>query len=214
MRFRTLVRCVGSAQYSVMFRPGTAVVATMIICAACGSAGEIEPQAGLTGSITTVSGPRVDKATTSVAPTTTFAATTTLAPTTTEVATTVAPTEPLEQTIYHPEPIWEGKQVTAMIQPVEGVVLDNSSVAMWIAQLPDGRFLEADLTNAVVPEGAAFWAIDINGRLRSKTTAYQGSTKGIRVDRDVYGDSFTVTLSATTADGAVLATTGDVQMTE
>ena len=197
-----------------MLRPDGTVVALMIICAACGSTSEIEPQAEPTGSISTVSSPRVDEATTSVAPTTTLGPTTTLAPTTTEVATTVAPTEPPEQTIYHPEPIWEGDQVTAMIQPVEGVVLDNSSVKLRIVEFPDGRFLEANLTNAVVPEGAAFWTTEVNGRLKLKTTARQGSTQGSRIDRDVYGDSFTVRFSGTTAEGQVLATTGEIQISE
>ena len=65
-----------------------------------------------------------------------------------------------------------------------------------------------------MPESAAFWTTEINGGLRSKTTARQGSTLGIRVDRDVYGDSFRARFSATTADGEVLATTGEIEMVE
>ena len=101
-----------------------------------------------------------------------------------------------------------------MIQPVEGVALDNSSVKMRIVEFPDGRFLEVDLTNAAVPLGAAFWTTEVNGRPKLKTTARQGSTQGSRVDRAVYGDSFIVRFSGTTVDGQVLATTGDIQISE
>ncbi len=101
-----------------------------------------------------------------------------------------------------------------MIQPPEGVTLDNSSVVLQIVEMPDGRFLQADLTNAVVPESAAFWTTQINGGSRLKTTARQGSTIGIRVDPSIYGESFSVTFSATTADGDILATTGVVEMKE
>jgi hypothetical protein len=128
--------------------------------------------------------------------------------------TTPKSSETIEPTIYRPVPIRQGDQVTAVIQPIEGVGLDNSSVTLRIVELPDGRFLEADLDSAVVPESAAFWTTEINGGLRGKTTARQGSTLRIRVDRDVYGGSFRVRFSATTANGEVLATTGEMEMVE
>lgn len=191
-----------------MRRPALVLVVLTMIGTACGSTSEAQLQSEPTDSIRATASPRVGDTTISIA------RTTTLAPSTSQVMTTVGPTEVPEQTIYRPEPIREGDQVTAVIGPVAGVVLDNSSVKLRIVVLPDGRFIEADLTSAVVPEGAAFWVTEINGRLRGKVTARQGSTWGIRVDRDVYGDSFTVTFSATTTNGELVASTGDVQMTE
>ncbi|MGZ5393850.1 MAG: hypothetical protein ACXWD3_19015, partial [Mycobacterium sp.] len=109
-----------------MLRPVGTFVALMLSCAACGSASEVQPKVEPTEENSTVPNLRADATTTSLAPTTT-APTTTLAPTATDAATTVVPTEPPKPTIYRPEPIWEGDQVTAMIQPVEGVALDSSS---------------------------------------------------------------------------------------
>ncbi|HEY7628114.1 MAG TPA: hypothetical protein VH761_13650 [Ilumatobacteraceae bacterium] len=101
-----------------------------------------------------------------------------------------------------------------MIVPVEGVVLDGSSVSLEIVEFPDGRFLEMDLTNAVVPENAAFWTTEINGRPQGRSTARQGSTMGRRVDKEVYGDTLIVTFSAVTSDDLVLATTGEVRIVD
>jgi hypothetical protein len=188
-----------------MVRPVATFVALMLSCVACGSASEVQPKVEPGEENSTVRNLKADATTTSLAPTTT------LAPTATDAVTMVLPTEP---TIYRPEPIWEGDQVTAMIQPVEGVELDSSSVKMRIVESSDGRFLEVDLTNAVVPAGAAFWTTEVNGRLKLKTTARQGSTQGSRLDRAVYGDSFIVCFSATTAEDQVLATTGDIRISE
>lgn len=69
---------------------------------------------------------------------------------------------PPEPTIYRPEPIREGDQATAVILPVEAAVLDKSSVTIRIVESADGRFLEVDVTNVVVPAGAAFWTTEIN----------------------------------------------------
>ncbi len=101
-----------------------------------------------------------------------------------------------------------------MIVPVEGVVLDDSSVSLQVVEFPDGRFLELDLTNAVVPENAAFWTTEINGRSLGRSTARQGSTMGHRIDNDVYGDTLIVTFSALTTDLIMLATTGDVRIVD
>ena len=183
------------------------VVAVIATGAGCGTTGESQPQSAPNDS--TQAEIRVMDATSTSAPESTVR--TTLR---SETPTTRGPSETVEPTIYRPVPIREGDQVVAVLQPAEGVSLDESSVALKIVDLPDGRFLEADLTSAVVPDGAAFWTTEINGKLRERVTARQGSTLGIRVDRDVYGDSFTVTFSATAADGAILATSGDVQLTE
>jgi hypothetical protein len=72
-----------------------------------------------------------------------------------ETPTTSESSEPVEPTIFRPVPIREGDQVIAVISPVGGVPLDNSSVGLRIVELPDGRFLEADLQSGVVPETAA-----------------------------------------------------------
>lgn len=175
---------------------------------ACGSMSEAKLQSEPTDSVST-SPTRSSEATATLVP-----ATTALAPSTSEAAITIAPSGQPEQTIYRPEPIRQGDQFTAMILPAHGVVLDNSTVVLRIVELPDGRFVQLDLTNAKVPESAAFWTTQINSTARGKTTARQGSTMGIRVDRAVYGDRFTVALSATTGDGEVLATTGAVEMNE
>jgi len=129
-------------------------------------------------------------------------------PNTTESPTT---TEPL---MYRPEPIRVGEPATVVIQPVGGVALNNSTVTLTVVEFPDGRFLQADLENAAVPARAAYWTTEVNGRLRVKTTARQGSTLGTRVDRDVYCGSFNFRFSATTTEGDVLATTGNVQIVE
>jgi hypothetical protein len=143
------------------------------------------------------------------------APTTSLSTTTSASAPTASSTvDPTAQTIYRPQPVEEGDHVIAMIVPVEGVVLDGSSVSLEIVEFPDGRFLEMDLTNAVVPENAAFWTTEINGRPQGRSTARQGSTMGRRVDKEVYGDTLIVTFSAVTSDDLVLATTGEVRIVD
>jgi hypothetical protein len=119
-----------------------------------------------------------------------------------------------EPTIYRPEPVHEGDRVIAMIVPVEGVTLEGSSVSLQIVDLPDGRFLEMDLADAVVPPDAAFWTTDINGRSQGRSTARQGSTMGHRIDEGMYGDTLTVVFSAIDANGTLLASTGEVEIVE
>lgn len=114
---------------------------------------------------------------------------------------------------HRPEIIESGDVVTARIIPAANVALANSSVGFQIVEAADGRFLQADLGEAVPPDGAEFWTLSINGRLRTQTTARQGSLLGTRIDPEVYGDSFTVSLNAITGD-EVLASTGDVPMTD
>lgn len=119
-----------------------------------------------------------------------------------------------EPTIYRPEPVHEGDRVIAMIVPVEGVTLEGSSVSLQIVDLPDGRFLEMDLADAVDPPDAAFWTTDINGRSQGRSTARQGSTMGHRIDEGMYGDTLTVVFSAIDADGTLLASTGEVEIVD
>lgn len=189
-----------------MRRVAFIVAALIATGAACGSSGESQRQSALTDSTKVAGNGDLDPAS--------MSAPQTVVPETSSSKTSTTPgaSATTEQTIYRPVPIREGDRVVAPIQPVEGVSLDNSSVTLRVVELSDGRFLEADLESAVVPEAAAFWTTEINGGLRSRTTARQGSTLGIRVDTDVLGDSFLVTFSATTADGEVLATTGEIEM--
>ena len=134
----------------------------------------------------------------------------TTAPTTTVPPTTTALPEP---TMYRPAPIRSGTLVTASVMPVTGV-LDGSTVTFQIVEMPDGRFLQVDRASAVVPAGAEFWTISINGRLSLKTTARQGGLNGTRIDPEVYGDAFTVSFNAVTGTDEILASTGEVQMSE
>ena len=99
--------------------------------------------------------------------------------------------------MYRPAPIRSGTLVTASVMPVTGV-LDGSTVTFQIVEMPDGRFLQVDRASAVVPAGAEFWTISINGRLSLKTTARQGGLNGTRIDPEVYGDAFTVSFNAVT----------------
>jgi hypothetical protein len=205
---RAVVESCPSAHHSDVRRLAVVVVGVIAVGSGCGSGGGAQPDSATAG--------RHDFATPPIA------STTTAAPAATEVATTstanpttttVSPAT-IDRTIVRPAPIREGGRVTAVFEAVDGVVLADSSVTLRLVEFPDGRFLEADMTNAVVPAGAAYWTTEINGKLRSKTTARQGSTHGTRVDRDIYASSFAVRLSATTTNGRVLATTGDVQLAE
>jgi len=116
--------------------------------------------------------------------------------------------------MYRPEPVRSGPLVTAIIVPAEGVTLDGSSVTFQIVEMPDGRFLQVDRERAAVPAGAEFWTTTINGRLKSKTNARQGGLVGSRIDPEVYGDAFAVSFSAVTGTDEILASTGEVQMSE
>ena len=53
-----------------------------------------------------------------------------------------------------------------------------------------------------------------DARLRLKTTAPQGSLLGSRLDPEHYRDTFTVSLSATNTADEILASTGDIHMSE
>ncbi len=116
--------------------------------------------------------------------------------------------------MYRPEPIRSGALVTASVVPVEGVTLDGSTVTFQIVDMPDGRFLQVGRENAVVPAGAAYWTTNINGRLKAKSSAIQAGLYGTRIDHEVYGDAFAVSVDAITSTGEILASTGAIEMTD
>lgn len=179
------------------------VVALALLAAACGDSGE-ETVA------TTVEATATTSGSTSPEPTEQ-----TTNPTSSEPALPgTSSVEQTEPTIYRPEPVHEGDRVIAEIVPVEGVALEGSSVSLQIVDFPDGRFLEMDLADAVVPPDAAFWTTEINGRSQGRSTARQGSTMGHRVDEGMYGDTLIVVFSAIAADGTLLASTGEVEIVD
>ena len=191
-----------------MRRAPPAVVVLVLIGAACGDPSAplgVADQAGEQPFVSTTTVPPTTLPTTS--PTTIVQTT---APTTTVPTTTTALPEP---TMYRPAAIRSGTLVTASVMPVAGV-LDGSTVTFQIVEMPDGRFLQVDRANAIVPTGAEFWTISINGRLSLKTTARQGGLNGTRIDPEVYGDAFTVSFNAVTGTDEILASTGEVQMSE
>lgn len=129
---------------------------------------------------------------------------------------TSAPPEVPDPRMYRPDPIRVDDHVTATLRPATLASPDpgTSTVAFSLVEFPDGRFLQVDLSAVTVPTGAELWTVEVNGRLKMKTSATAGSTLGARLDRDVYGNTVIVSLNATTADGQIISTTGDIEITD
>jgi hypothetical protein len=126
---------------------------------------------------------------------------------------TSAPAEATDPRMYRPDPIRARDRTAATGHP-DITRRRRLERDLSFVEFPDGRFLQVDLIAVTVPTGAEFWTIAVNGRLKMKTFATASSTMGARLDRDVYGNTVIVLFNAVAADGNIISTTGDIEVTD
>lgn len=122
------------------------------------------------------------------------------------------------------EPEFESAQLiggeSAVI--VELVPIDDTSTPVGLLTLrideQDGvAFLEVYRSEAMIADAAEYWKIEIDGRLRGRSSVFPGDGRGVSGTRlgdaaDQTGREFTVRISTTDGDDQTVQTTGEVRL--
>lgn len=104
-----------------------------------------------------------------------------------------------------------GEDVTATVDLVSFDVATPTSTITLRRTVQDGiAFLEVDTSAAVLAEGAEYWKIEIDGRIRLRTSAGAGGVMGSRLGEASSTDTFTVAISATDGDDITVQTTAQI----
>ena len=71
-------------------------------------------------------------------------------------------------------------------------------------------FLQIDTADVVLAELSEYWKIEVNGRIRSRSTAHAGGVMGVRLGDASSTEPFTVAISTTDGDDITVQTTARV----
>lgn len=115
------------------------------------------------------------------------------------------------------QPIGGDDEVTVDLVPIDDTSTPVSSLRLRI-DVQDGiAFLEMYLSEAVIADAAEYWKIEIDGRIRGRSSAVPGEGRGVSGTRlgdaaDQTGREFSVRISTTDGDDQTIQTTGEVRL--
>lgn len=87
-----------------------------------------------------------------------------------------------------------------------------SSLTLRMVESDGVMFLEIDTTNALIADGAEYWKIEIDGRIRLRTTARSGGVLGQRLGDAPLTQPFDVEILTTDGNDLTIQTTGRAQL--
>lgn len=88
----------------------------------------------------------------------------------------------------------------------------NGYLTVGLAVTDGATAVQIDTADAVLDPAAEYWKIEINGSLRSRTTASSGGLLGIRLHDTPITDPFTLEVSLTDGDDFTIQTTGPIEL--
>lgn len=109
-----------------------------------------------------------------------------------------------------PQPIGGDVAATAELVPIDDTSTPVSSLTFRVDVQDGVAFFEIYTTDAVIAEQAEYWKIEIDGRIRSRSTAGSGGVMGVRLADAPLTEPFTATVSTTDGDDFTIQTTGPI----
>ena len=125
--------------------------------------------------------------------------------------------EVLESTPLLPERVLAADEVVVSLPVDVAGIGTGSSVRLRSVRMGDGTpFVEVDLQQVTPPAGSAFWIIEFDGKMVSKTSVgpREQGVIGVRDRRTSPEATVEVTVSATADDGQVLVSTGPILLVD
>jgi hypothetical protein len=116
------------------------------------------------------------------------------------------------------QPIGGATEVVAELVPIDDTTTPVSDLILRVEVNDDVASFVVDRRNAVVADAAEFWKVEIDGRIRSRTSAVPGSGMGvggvhlIDVADAPLGYEFTARISTTDGDDQTIQTTGELRL--
>ncbi len=130
--------------------------------------------------------------------------------------------ETWRQLLIAPEPDFEfpqviggGADVVVDFVPLGDTSVPVSSLTLRIDVQDGVAFLEVYLSGAVIADAAEFWKTEIDGRIRSRSSATPGDGRGVfgsRIGDAPLTEEFTVRISTTDGDDQTIQTTGTIRL--
>ena len=113
------------------------------------------------------------------------------------------------------QPIGGDTEVVVDFVPIGDTSTPVSSLTLRVDVTDGVAFLEVYPSGAVIADAAEYWKTEIDGRIRSRSSARPGEGRGVfgsRLGDAPLTDEFTVRISTTDGDDQTIQTTGTVRL--
>jgi len=130
--------------------------------------------------------------------------------------------ETWRQLLIAPEPEFEFPQmiggdaeVVVDFVPIDDTSTPVSSLTLRVEVTDGVAFLEVYASDAIVADTAEYWKTEIDGRIRSRSSAIPGEVSGVfgsRLGDAPLTEEFTVRISTTDGDDQTIQTTGEIRL--